>query len=431
MSFFKQTNTDTDYFEQNSKIEYENQPIKNYSEELLSSVTSTSKQESGEYKFIYEPNCVVNCDKLGFIFRITSATHSDKWLSNEFIASQIKKFSIKQSSKNLSTVDIDYACEIQQRLTAYLMTSKSEAYDNLGVNSSLSNLHKKIDNGSAVTEIITQHKSAKSSYEENELERYIPLSVFAPYFTGIRKLDERYEIEIDLIKPDDDEFRFLIKPTADGPVISGQELHFVHNTVELDLVGKELLNKQPTSQKWAYTDFIFDSIHCKAGSGTFDKYLTSHYKNIKAIHILSTESITYANAVLPFYAGIGQDFKIKSYRLNIGNKMIQSNDDLIYSDNTLVSIEPYKNFIMCCDPSVSAFDKFLDRFEYSRTPILSIPVTNFLPDMDREKLMTEPQTVKIKLSYQCTEAHDVHVVIETIKVAEFDQATGSFNLDLI
>ena len=74
MSFFKQTNTDTDYFEQNSKIEYENQPIKNYSEELLSSVTSTSKQESGEYKFIYEPNCVVNCDKLGFIFRITSAT---------------------------------------------------------------------------------------------------------------------------------------------------------------------------------------------------------------------------------------------------------------------------------------------------------------------------------------------------------------------
>ena len=64
-------------------------------------------------------------------------------------------------------------------------------------------------------------------------------------------------------------------------------------------------------------------------------------------------------------------------------------------------------------------------------PILSIPVTNFLPDMDREKLQTEAQTVKIKLVYECNQAHDVHVVIETIKVAEFDQGTGSFNLDMI
>jgi hypothetical protein len=165
--------------------------------------------------------------------------------------------------------------------------------------------------------------------------------------------------------------------------------------------------------------------------GTFDKYLTSHYKNIKAIHILSTENITYDKAILPFYAGIGRDFKIKSYRINVGNKMIQSNDDLIYDGNTLLSIEPYRNFIQCCDPSVPPFDKFLNRFDYSRAPILSIPVTNFLPDMDREKLQTEPQTIKIKLAYQCTQAHDVHVIIETIKVAEFDSTTGSFNLDVL
>ena len=80
---------------------------------------------------------------------------------------------------------------------------------------------------------------------------------------------------------------------ADCPKIDSEQLHFLHNTVELDLVGKELLNKQPASQTWAYTDFVFDSIHCKSGSGTFDKYLTSHYKNIKAIHILSTENITF------------------------------------------------------------------------------------------------------------------------------------------
>ena len=351
MSFFKQTTTDTDYFEQSTKIEYENQPIKKYSEELLSSVTSTSKQAKGEYKFIYEPNCVVNCDKLGFIFRITETSNNGKWLSNDFLASKIKKFSIKQSSKNLSTVDIDYACEIQQRLFAYLMTSKNEAYDNLGINSSLSKLHTNIVNTAEVDAIVSQYKptfesSDKSSHEENKLEKYIPLSVFAPYFTGIRKLDERYEIEIDLWKSADDGFRFLIKTTtaADGPKIDNEQLHFLHNTVELDLVGKELLNKQPASQKWAYTDFVFDSIHCKAGSGTFDKYLTSHYKNIKAIHILSTENITFDKAVLPFYAGIGRDFKIKSYRLNIGNKTIQSNDALIYDDNKLLSIEPYRNF---------------------------------------------------------------------------------------
>ena len=59
MSFFKQTTTDTDYFEQSTKIEYENQPIKKYSEELLSSVTSTLKQTKGELQKIFLLNNLV------------------------------------------------------------------------------------------------------------------------------------------------------------------------------------------------------------------------------------------------------------------------------------------------------------------------------------------------------------------------------------
>ena len=122
---------------------------------------------------------------------------------------------------------------------------KNEAYDNLGINSSLSKLHTNIVNTAEVDAIVSQYKptfesSDKSSHEENKLEKYIPLSVFAPYFTGIRKLDERYEIEIDLWNPVDDGFRFLIKTTtaADCPKIDSEQLHFLHNTVELDLVGK-------------------------------------------------------------------------------------------------------------------------------------------------------------------------------------------------